>query len=84
MGGFFWGESPNMYLLSAGTFMSFHFADRIKRAPVSFLSKLFSVSNNPSIISFAGGLPSTSLIDTEGIAQATRQIMEEDARIALQ
>lgn len=64
--------------------MSFHFADRIKRAPVSFLSELFSVSNNLSIISFAGGLPSTSLIDTEGIAQATHQVMEEDARIALQ
>ncbi|MDO9324686.1 MAG: PLP-dependent aminotransferase family protein [Methanoregula sp.] len=64
--------------------MSFHFADRIKRAPVSFLSELFSVSNNPSIISFAGGLPSTALIDTDGIAQATRQVMEEDAQTALQ
>jgi len=38
-----------------------------------FCLNFFSVSNNPSIISFAGGLPSTSLIDTEGIAQATRQ-----------
>ncbi len=64
--------------------MSIHFADRIKRAPVSFLSELFSVSNNPSIISFAGGLPSSALIDTAGIAQATRQVMEDDARSALQ
>jgi len=64
--------------------MSFHFADRIKRAPKSFLSELFSVSNNPSIISFAGGLPSSALIDTEGIAQATRQVMEDDAHVALQ
>ena len=64
--------------------MSFNFADRIKRAPVSFLSELFSVSNNPSIISFAGGLPSSALIDTKGIAQATRQVMEEEAHIALQ
>ena len=64
--------------------MSFNFADRIKRAPVSFLSELFSVSNNPSIISFAGGLPSSALIDTEGIAQATSQVMEEEAHIALQ
>lgn len=64
--------------------MSFNFADRIKQAPVSFLSELFLVSNNPSIISFAGGLPSSSLIDTKGIAQATRQVMEEEAHIALQ
>ena len=64
--------------------MSFNFADRIKRAPVSFLSELFLVSNNPSIISFAGGLPSSALIDTKGIALATRQVMEEEAHIALQ
>ncbi len=64
--------------------MSFHFADRIKRAPASFLSELFSVSNNPSIISFAGGLPSSALIDTEGIAQAARHVLEEEAQIALQ
>ena len=64
--------------------MSFNFADRIKRAPKSFLSELYLVSNDPSIISFAGGLPSSALIDIEGIAQATRQVMEEDAHIALQ
>ncbi|MDO9034851.1 MAG: PLP-dependent aminotransferase family protein, partial [Methanoregula sp.] len=64
--------------------MSFNFADRIKRAPVSFLSELFLVSSNPSIISFAGGLPSSALIDTKGIALATRQVMEEEAHIALQ
>lgn len=64
--------------------MSFNFADRIERAPASFLSELFSVSNNPSIISFAGGLPSSALTDTDGIAQATRQVMEEDTHVALQ
>ena len=64
--------------------MSFNFADRIKHSPKSFLSELFSVSNNPSIISFAGGLPSSALIDTEGITQATCQVMEEEAHIALQ
>jgi 2-aminoadipate transaminase len=64
--------------------VSFTFADRIKRAPESFLAELFSVSNNPAIVSFAGGLPSTELIDTEGITQATHQVMEEDAHIALQ
>ncbi len=86
MHGFFWvnPQSGTDIQFSKDQFMSFHFADRIKRAPKSFLSELFSVSNNPSIISFAGGLPSSALIDTEGIAQATRQVMEEDAHVALQ
>lgn len=64
--------------------MQFQFADRISRAPKSFLEELFRVSSDPSIISFAGGLPSAALIDTEGIARATREIMEEDPQVALQ
>lgn len=64
--------------------MPFHFADRIAHAPPSFLEELFRVSSDPSIISFAGGLPSSALIDVEGIADAGRQVMEEEGRTALQ
>jgi 2-aminoadipate transaminase len=64
--------------------LQFHFATRLSRAPESFLDELFRVSADPSIISFAGGLPSTALIDTEGIAQATRSVLEDDACAALQ
>ncbi|MEN6443232.1 MAG: PLP-dependent aminotransferase family protein [Methanoregula sp.] len=64
--------------------MPFHFADRIAHAPSSFLEELFRVSSDPSIISFAGGLPSSALIDVEGIAEAGRQVMEDDGRTALQ
>jgi 2-aminoadipate transaminase len=52
--------------------------------PSSFLDELFRVSADPSIISFAGGLPSTSLIDTGGIARATEAVLAEDAGAALQ
>ena len=64
--------------------LQFRFATRISRAPVSFLNELFRVSADPSIISFAGGLPSTALIDTEGIARATDSVLEDDAYAALQ
>jgi 2-aminoadipate transaminase len=64
--------------------MQYRFADRVAKAPVSFLEELFRVSSDPSIISFAGGLPSAELIDTEGIARAAREVMEEEPRIALQ
>ncbi|WP_321505962.1 PLP-dependent aminotransferase family protein [uncultured Methanoregula sp.] len=64
--------------------MSYRFASRIGKVKASFLDELFRVSNDPSIISFAGGLPSSALIDTGGIARATREVMEEDAGTALQ
>jgi 2-aminoadipate transaminase len=54
------------------------------KVKASFLDELFRVSNDPAIISFAGGLPSSALIDTGGIARATREVMEEEAHAALQ
>jgi 2-aminoadipate transaminase len=64
--------------------MHYQFADRVARAPKSFLEELFRVSSDPAIISFAGGLPSAELIDTAGIARATREVMEEEPKVALQ
>ena len=64
--------------------MQYHFANRLSHAPESFLDELFRVSADPSIISFAGGLPSSALIDTEGIKDATCEVLEEDPAAALQ
>lgn len=64
--------------------MAFRFSRRLAHAPPSFLEELFRVSSDPSIISFAGGLPSSALIDCEGIAQAAGEVMDEEARVALQ
>jgi len=54
------------------------------RAPESYLEELFRVSGDPSIISFAGGLPCSAHIDVKGIADAARQVMDEEGREALQ
>jgi len=64
--------------------MHYRFANRLSHAPKSFLDELFRVSADPSIISFAGGLPSSALIDTGGIKMATYQVMEDDPSTALQ
>jgi 2-aminoadipate transaminase len=64
--------------------MPFQFARRLAHAPPSFLEELFRVSSDPAIISFAGGLPSSVLIDCEGITKATREVMDEEACVALQ
>jgi len=64
--------------------LQYRFATRLGHAPESFLNELFRVSADPSIISFAGGLPSSALIDCDGITRATREVLEEDACTALQ
>ena len=56
----------------------------IQHAPASFLGELFRVSADPSIISFAGGLPSSALIDAEGLSDAARDVFATDPRTALQ
>jgi 2-aminoadipate transaminase len=64
--------------------LQYRFATRLSRAPVSFLDELFRVSSDSSVISFAGGLPSTALIDTEGISRAARMVLDEEGPVALQ
>jgi 2-aminoadipate transaminase len=64
--------------------LQYRFATRLSQVPASFLDELFRVSADPSIISFAGGLPSSGLIDTKGIAGATNAVLEEEAGTALQ
>ena len=64
--------------------MTFHFAERLTHAPPSFLDELFRVSSDPTIISFAGGLPSSALIDLDGIKEAMLDVMETEGREALQ
>jgi 2-aminoadipate transaminase len=60
------------------------FADRMGNVPSSFLETLFSVSADPKIISFAGGLPSSAFIDVPGLAQAAREVLDSEGRAALQ
>lgn len=60
------------------------FARRMGRTPKSFIREILKVTEDPGIISFAGGLPSPDLIDVEGISQAAAAVLREDGRTALQ
>jgi 2-aminoadipate transaminase len=63
---------------------TYAFARRMQKTPKSFIREILKVTENPGIISFAGGLPNPDLIDVGGIAEAAAAVLREDGRTALQ
>lgn len=61
-----------------------HFARRMIKTPKSFIREILKVTQDPSIISFAGGLPNPALIDVEGISLAASTVLSEDGSAVLQ
>ncbi|MDD4126706.1 MAG: PLP-dependent aminotransferase family protein [Methanomicrobium sp.] len=64
--------------------MKYSFSKRIQKTPKSFIREILKVTQRPEVISFAGGLPNPSLIDTEGILKAAKTVIKNDGRNALQ
>ncbi|MFA6225381.1 MAG: PLP-dependent aminotransferase family protein [Methanoregula sp.] len=62
----------------------YHFAPRMAKTPKSFIREILKVTENPDVISFAGGLPNPALIDVEGIAHAAARVLANDGRSVLQ
>jgi 2-aminoadipate transaminase len=60
------------------------FSDRISDVPRSFIREILKVAVNPSIISFAGGLPNRDLFPLDGIRAATERVFSESGKDALQ
>jgi len=63
---------------------AYSFAQRMQKTPKSFIREILKVTENPGIISFAGGLPNPELIDVDGIAKAAAEVLRDDGRTALQ
>jgi len=61
-----------------------HFARRMEKTPKSFIREILKVTEDPSIISFAGGLPNPALIDVGGISLAAATVLGQDGSTALQ
>ena len=61
-----------------------HFAQRMAKTPKSFIREILKVTENPSIISFAGGLPNPDLIDVNGISNAAATVLGQDGKSVLQ
>ena len=60
------------------------FASRMAKTPKSFIREILKVTDDPRIISFAGGLPNPDLIDAAGIADAAGRVLAAEGRKALQ
>ncbi len=60
------------------------FADRMSAVHKSFLREILKVTENPEIISFAGGLPSPRLFPVQELSEAARKVLDEFGPSALQ
>ena len=60
------------------------FSNRISSVPQSFIREILKVAVDPSIISFAGGLPNPELFPVEDIKQATDTVLDQYGVDALQ
>jgi 2-aminoadipate transaminase len=60
------------------------YAQRAKNLKSSAIRELLKITQNPEIISFAGGLPAPEVFPTERFREACDRVLEKQARLALQ
>ncbi len=64
--------------------MNFEFASRMGKVPRSFVREILKVTEDPEIISFAGGLPNPESFPYQDIKEVAVQVLEENGAQALQ
>ena len=64
--------------------MSRLFADRMACVHRSFVREILKVTEDPEVISFAGGLPNPKYFPVTEVAQATQKVLNECGEAALQ
>ncbi len=64
--------------------MNNRFADRMKTTRKSFIREILKVTQQPEVISFAGGLPNPGFFPVEEILRASTKVLAEDGRNVLQ
>ncbi len=64
--------------------MARQFADRMYTVRRSFIREILKVTQDPSIISFAGGLPNPKSFPVDEVAAAAVKVLKEDGTDALQ
>jgi 2-aminoadipate transaminase len=64
--------------------MDYPFARRMNKIPKSFVREILKVTEEPDIISFAGGLPNPLSFPVEGIKNATSKVLDNEGDKALQ
>src|SRR5262249_30401114 len=63
---------------------NYRFANRMARMPVSAIRELLKVTEQPEVISFAGGMPAPELFPVAAIAEAHANVLRDDGPAALQ
>jgi 2-aminoadipate transaminase len=64
--------------------MAIKFAARMENIKGSAIRELLKLTEDPSIISFAGGLPAPELFPVKELEEVTIKVLREDGRAALQ
>ncbi|WP_027179917.1 PLP-dependent aminotransferase family protein [Maridesulfovibrio bastinii] len=64
--------------------MATKFADRMQTVHRSFIREILKVTEDPSIISFAGGLPNPELFPVEAMRKAASDVLAESGKEVLQ
>ncbi|MHC4488701.1 MAG: aminotransferase-like domain-containing protein, partial [Planctomycetota bacterium] len=64
--------------------MSNLFADRMAKTHKSFIREILKVTEDPKVISFAGGLPNPKLFPVQEVIDASAKVLAEDGENVLQ
>lgn len=64
--------------------MAIKFANRMEGLKGSEIRELLKLTENPEVISFAGGLPAPELFPVEEMKKISVEVLEEEGRLALQ
>ena len=66
-----------MKLKFGGIFINYLFADRMEHIPRSFVREILKITEDPEMISFAGGLPNPRSFPVDEIAAAASKVLKE-------
>lgn len=64
--------------------MSIEFADRMNTVQKSFIREILKITENPDVISFAGGLPNPASFPIKEVQQASEKVLSENGSSILQ
>lgn len=64
--------------------MKGHFASRMAKIQKSFIREILKITQNPNVISFAGGLPNPDYFPVAALREAANKVFVEQGEVALQ
>ena len=78
------GSGSRPFASAPETLWSQRFAQRTQRITASMIRELLKLTEQPDVISFAGGLPAPEVFPVEEIRAATERVLKDNGTTALQ